>query len=505
MEEQNKIIENQQPENKNNETNIKTKKPLPKKTIIIASIIAAVAIIATIVCILTFNKSKEENAIVGEWFSIDDDYQYVFYEDGTAILRSDEKTLVDLTWNYDSETQEYYMSFLGVRIPITMYTYEDITYFYDKMFGYAFKEEDREKVLEYVSEIRDDIFDKKLKNKTMLAAGQEITTDNAKIVINNIMLSQDQSALLCKVSITAIKQLSVEEMEQLILRYKEERVESNTLLSITLQSYTVGSPCIHIGNVLAAGETLEEEFNININSFILEDFENWGQIYGYSVLKFGGIEYFVDWTKYTQEKPNRNLLFDLIDDYYVVTGLGNYPSTDVVIPSTYNGLPVKAISDNAFSNKSHITSITIPNSVISIGERAFSNCSGLKSITISDSVTSIGDEAFCYCTALEEIHFNATTMNDLTYDAEVFKNAGSSGTGIKVVIGKNVTKIPAHLFYADYYGYRPKLNTVEFEEGSVCTSIGYGAFYQCINQNDVIIPDSVINIGYNAFEHNYGH
>lgn len=40
------------------------------------------------------------------------------------------------------------------------------------------------------------------------------------------------------------------------------------------------------------------------------------------------------------------------------------------------------------------TSITIPNSVISIGNWAFADCTGLISITIPNSVTSIGYYAF---------------------------------------------------------------------------------------------------------------
>lgn len=50
-----------------------------------------------------------------------------------------------------------------------------------------------------------------------------------------------------------------------------------------------------------------------------------------------------------------------------------------------------------------MTSITIPNGVISIGEFAFSDCTSLTSITIPDSVTSIGDKAFADCISLKSI------------------------------------------------------------------------------------------------------
>ena len=53
----------------------------------------------------------------------------------------------------------------------------------------------------------------------------------------------------------------------------------------------------------------------------------------------------------------------------------------VTIPDTINGLPVTSIGDYAFFGNS-LTSITIPNGIISIGVSAFDNCFNLTSVVL---------------------------------------------------------------------------------------------------------------------------
>lgn len=93
---------------------------------------------------------------------------------------------------------------------------------------------------------------------------------------------------------------------------------------------------------------------------------------------------------------------------------------------------VTAIADYAFSGRSNLSNITIPNIVVYIGASAFRRCANLTSIVIPDgitniepatfetceklasvtipsSVTSIGNYAFNGCMALTNIIFNGTT------------------------------------------------------------------------------------------------
>ena len=92
----------------------------------------------------------------------------------------------------------------------------------------------------------------------------------------------------------------------------------------------------------------------------------------------------------TVTTPEEYFTFDsttgTITDYDIAGGL------DVVIPSTIGGVAVEHIGTNAF-HMNNLTSVIIPDSVVSIGPCAFRG-NLLTSVTIPDSVTSIGDRAF---------------------------------------------------------------------------------------------------------------
>lgn len=110
-------------------------------------------------------------------------------------------------------------------------------------------------------------------------------------------------------------------------------------------------------------------------------------------------------TRKAEAATEDELIFSLNSDGkgYTVSGCYETAVGEMIVPETYNGLPVTAIGDRAFSRCSNLTSITIPNSVTSIGDYAFSACSGLTGITLPDGISGIGVAAFNACYSLQSI------------------------------------------------------------------------------------------------------
>ena len=152
-------------------------------------------------------------------------------------------------------------------------------------------------------------------------------------------------------------------------------------------------------------------------------------------------------------------------DGSVTAAIYNGLDSDVVVPEEIKGRKVTGISEYLFtrSNKTDITSITIPDSVTTIGDHAFYKCEKLTSVIMGDGVETIGEEAFNECYGLTSV-----TM----------------GSGVKT-IGKRA--------FRDCCA----LTSVTIPDG--VKRIGINAFSHCTGLTSVSIPDSVTEIGESAF------
>ncbi|MCI9406972.1 MAG: leucine-rich repeat domain-containing protein [Clostridia bacterium] len=163
--------------------------------------------------------------------------------------------------------------------------------------------------------------------------------------------------------------------------------------------------------------------------------------------------------------------------YYILEGMGTCTDVDLIIPETYNNLPVAEIGELAYNKRLNIKSVTIPRNITSIGRFAFSDC-----------------------TRLEKVYFNAENCADLaSWGSDAFIGSGGEH-GISVVIGKYVQRIPAHLFDWSASSVSRLVNVVSltFEADSVLKTIGESAF-AVSGLIEVNLPDSVELIGKDAF------
>ncbi len=178
--------------------------------------------------------------------------------------------------------------------------------------------------------------------------------------------------------------------------------------------------------------------------------------------------------------------------------------TSIEIPNS-----VISIGNSAFDHCFGLTSVTIPNSVKHIGNKAFMTCDGLTSITIPNSVTSIGEEAFSSCTHLISIEIPNSVVSieygtfsnceGLTSVAipnsvtSIREEAFSHCKGLtSITIPNSVTSIGRQAFE-----YCIGLTSINIPNR--VTSIGEYAFFVCTGLTSITIPNSVVTIGYDAF------
>ena len=124
----------------------------------------------------------------------------------------------------------------------------------------------------------------------------------------------------------------------------------------------------------------------------------------------------------------------LIDGTLTVSGVGRM--TD------FSASVIPPWKDSLWAVDSSIRKVIIDEGVTSIGTGAFINCIGLNEVTIGNSVARIGDSAFFGCSGLRTINYSATNVTSVDWVSHWLRDAGTSGEGINVNIGNNVTRIP---------------------------------------------------------------
>lgn len=124
-----------------------------------------------------------------------------------------------------------------------------------------------------------------------------------------------------------------------------------------------------------------------------------------------------------------------------VQEMGRCKDTDVIIAGTYDGLTVTAIGEKAFSDRSSLKSVSLPEGLTTIGKSAFFNCKSLTTINLPSTLTELGDYAFEFCGELTEINIpqGITSIGESTFYL--------CDNMTKVTIPRTVTEIGKSAFY----------------------------------------------------------
>ena len=155
------------------------------------------------------------------------------------------------------------------------------------------------------------------------------------------------------------------------------------------------------------------------------------------------------------------------------TDLEGNPHTDLVIPDTFQGLPIVAIGEEAFyANTSvsygrKITSVTLGANIKEIGANAFYYNEKMETLTLNEGLVSIGDSAFKNCKALTNllIPTSVVTIADSAF--------------------QSCTNLVSIDFQAD-------------KETSL-TTLGESVFQSCSKLVEVTFPNSLTNVGEDCF------
>ncbi len=165
--------------------------------------------------------------------------------------------------------------------------------------------------------------------------------------------------------------------------------------------------------------------------------------------------------------------------------------TSIIIPNS-----VTSIGNYAFNRCIGLTSITIPNSVTTIGYFTFSECTSLKSITIPNSVTSIGECAFQKSSGLMSIKVE---IGNNMYDSRNSCNAIIETSSNKLITGCKNTIIPNTVKSIGNFAFYSCSGLTSIMIPNSVTTIGDYAFYNCSGLVSITIPNSVTSIGKSAF------
>lgn len=176
-----------------------------------------------------------------------------------------------------------------------------------------------------------------------------------------------------------------------------------------------------------------------------------------------------------------------IDGGFAISLRNNDLFGKIVIPESFDEIPIVCIDDNGFANCERITEVQLSQNITRIGEEAFASCMNLERIDINDCLEEIGEYAFSGCINLVDIEIPNTVR---VLSRGVFENC----QGLKSI------KIPDSVTDIEYGAFSDCVSLESVIFGANVLNIEMYAFKNCASINFIHIPKSVTGIDNYSFE-----
>ncbi len=197
----------------------------------------------------------------------------------------------------------------------------------------------------------------------------------------------------------------------------------------------------------------------------------------------------IDTTAFPDEDVASTLETDLFgvniyESYSEIAVYYGKDATEVVIPESFLGVPVKKIAEYAFHGNEKLEKVTLPSALIEIDRFAFEECAALKEVVANEGLEIINQAAFRN-SSLEKINLPSTLII-------IGKQAFYKTKITSLIVPDGVTSIQSYSFYGC-----TALNTVVF--GKRVNHIDESAFYNCSSITEIVIPETISRLGDYSF------